>query len=127
LKNLDLSRRQYLETGILLAIVLIIYAWYSKEWLYLIPAVAVLILSLIFPLFFRPLAIIWFGLANILSLITSKILLTILFFLLVTPVGLFRRMLGKDSMKLKRFKKSSESVMQERNHTYNSSDLKNPF
>ena len=123
----DLTRRQYMETGILLAVVLLVYGWYVKNWTFALVAAGILLISLMLPVLFKPLAIVWFGLAKILSFITSNILLTLMFFLLVTPVGLFRRMLGKDSLKLKTFKKSSNSILIERNHTFNSSDLKNPF
>ncbi len=116
-----------METGILLAVVLLVYGWYVKNWTFALVAAGILLISFMLPVLFKPLAIVWFGLAKILSFITSNILLTLMFFLLVTPVGLFRRMLGKDSLKLKTFKKSSNSILIERNHTFNSSDLKNPF
>ncbi|SDS42258.1 hypothetical protein [Gramella sp. MAR_2010_147] len=124
---LHLTRRQYLETGILLAIVMVVYAWYVQEWIFSLIAAGVLLVSLIIPVLFKPIAFLWFGLAKILSFITSHIILTLLFFFLVTPVGIFRKMLGRDSLLLKGFKKSSDSVMQERDHTYTSSNLNNPF
>lgn len=116
-----------METGILLGIVFIGFAWYTENWSYTAIASAVLLISLILPIIFKPLAILWFGLARLLSFISSNILLSIVFFLLVTPVGIFRKLIGKDSLKLKQFKKSSESVMVERDHTFIASDLKNPF
>ena len=124
---LNLSRRQYMETGILLAMVLIIYGWYIEDWKFVIIGAAVLLISLIIPVLFKPLAFLWFGLAKLLSFITSNLLLILLFFLLVTPVGLFRKMLGKDSLKLKDFKRSTASVLLERGHSFTASDLKNPF
>ncbi|CAL68139.1 membrane protein [Christiangramia forsetii KT0803] len=127
MKMQDLTRRQYMETGILLSVVLLVYGWYGENWNFGLGAAGILLVSLILPILLKPLAIAWFGLAKVLSFITSNILLTILFFLLVTPVGLFRRMLGKDSLKLKSFKKSSNSVLEDRNYTYQASDLKNPF
>lgn len=124
---LKLTRRQYMETGILLALVCIFFGWYKDYWPIIIAAGAILLISLILPVIFKPLAFLWFGLAYILSLITSNILLSILFFFLVTSVGLFRRLLGKDSLKLKEFKKSADSVLVERDHTFRASDIKNPF
>ncbi|MCB7481796.1 hypothetical protein [Christiangramia sediminis] len=124
---LDLSRRQSMETGILLAMGFIMYGWYIEDWKFPIIGAAVLLVSLIIPVVFKPLAFLWFGLGKLLSFITSNLLLILLFFLLVTPVGLFRKILGKDSLKLKNFKRSSNSVLLERNHIFNPSDLKNPF
>jgi len=78
-------------------------------------------------MFYYPFAILWFGLSNLLGTIVSKILLSIVFFIIVLPVALLRRMLGKDSLLLKKFKKSSESVMKTRNQTYVATDLEKPF
>ena len=116
-----------METGILLAIVFVLYGWYAEDWSFVIGGAGISFIALILPVLFKPLAIVWFGLAKILSFITSNILLSLLFFLLVTPVGMIRKMLGKDTLQLKDFKKSSNSVLIDRNHTFNSSDLKNPF
>lgn len=116
-----------METGILLALVCILFGWYTESWSLVLIAGIILLLAIIVPVIFKPLAFLWFGLATILSFITSKILLSVLFYLLVIPVGLFRKLLGKDSLKLTSFKKSPNSVLIERDHTFQSSDLKNPF
>ena len=57
----------------------------------------------------------------------SKILLSILFFGLVTPIGLLRRLFRKDSLKLRAFKAGEESVMLVRNHTFVRSDIEKPY
>ncbi len=57
----------------------------------------------------------------------SKILLSILFFGLVTPIGLIRRLLGKDSLKLNAFKASQESAMLVKNHLFVGSDIEKPY
>ncbi len=116
-----------METGILLALAGLVYGWYTRNWTFGIIAAEILIISLIVPVIFKPIAFLWFGLSKILSFLTSNLLLGLLFFFLVTPVGLFRKLLGKDNLKLKDFKKSSNSVLVKRNHTFKSSDLKNPF
>lgn len=116
-----------METGILLALGFVVLGWYVQEWMFPLIGAGILFIGLIMPVLFKPLAFLWFGLAKILSFITSYILLGLLFYLLVTPVGLFRRVLGKDSLRLKDFKRSSGSVMQDRKHTFSASDLKNPF
>ena len=40
----------------------------------------------------------WMGLAEVLSFIMTRMILAIVFFLLVTPLGLFRRATGGDSL-----------------------------
>jgi len=59
--------------------------------------------------------------------VVSKILLSILFFLVVLPIGLLRKIMGKDSMQMKSWKKSSESVFRQRNHQFSAKDLETPY
>ena len=59
--------------------------------------------------------------------VVSRILLTVIFYVLVTPVGLIRRVLGADAMQLKKWKNGNVSVFQERNHLFNSADIEKPY
>jgi hypothetical protein len=90
-------------------------------------AFALILATVILPIIFYPFAVVWFGLSELLSIVSPAIILTIIFFLIVTPVGLIRRLLGKDSMRLKQFKKNRQSVMIDRNHLYTESDLLHTF
>jgi hypothetical protein len=119
--------KQVKDTGILLALVLMITGIWLQDFTWIYWASATLLLVIIFPVIFFPLALVWFGLASLLSLITSQILLTILFFLLVTPVGIIRRWMGKDTLKLQGFKKDQSSVFIQRNHRFVANDLLKPY
>jgi hypothetical protein len=59
--------------------------------------------------------------------VVPRILLAIVFFVVVTPIGVLRRLAGKDSLKLRAFKASPDSVMLERNHTFIGGDLERPY
>jgi len=48
-------------------------------------------------------------------------------FWLVTPIGALRRFFGKDSLKLRAFKASEESVMIVRNHLFVARDIEKPY
>ncbi len=119
--------RQRIETAILLAMTSLACAWIYQQWILVGLAFGILSLSLIVPIIFHPIAVLWFGLAKVLSAISSTVLLTLLFFLLVTPIGLFRKWTGKDSLQLKDFKKGRQSVLKIRDHPYVPADLKHPF
>ena len=67
------------------------------------------------------------SMTRLIGLVVSKILLSVIFFFVVTPMGLIRRMLGKDSLQLNEWKKGDGSVMKERNHTFQAQDLEKPF
>lgn len=66
----------------------------------------------------------WFGLAKILGLVNGKVLLSVVFFIILTPIALLMRLFGGGSIvKVK----SSKSYYAERNHTYTKADLETPW
>lgn len=128
----DISRQQSSDTGMVIAFIILVIGWWMAENSlvdinYVIAAIIVLLIDMTVPKFFYPLAVFWFGLANVLGAIMSKVIMTIAFVFLVTPVGLFRRLMGKDSLRLKQFKKGTETVMHIRNHTYTPKDIEKPY
>ena len=56
------------------------------------------------PRIYRPVAVFWLGFSDLLGAVMSKILLSIVYFAVVTPIGILRRLAGKDSLKLRAFK-----------------------
>ena len=65
-----------------------------------IAGAVVFLLSLIRPIG-RILYILWMGLGITMGLITSPIILVVVFLFLITPVGLIFRIIGRDAMKRK--------------------------
>jgi multisubunit Na+/H+ antiporter MnhG subunit len=90
-------------------------------------AVALHVVNMTAPQVFRPAAVVWFGLSHVLGLVVSKVILAVVFFVVVTPIGLLRRMLGADAMQLKAFKAGHDSVMHQRNHTFTGKDIEAPY
>ena len=122
-----ITKNQARDTGMAVVLILLIVAVFSLEFIYVKIAILALILTMTIPLIYKYIAVIWFGLSHLLGTFVSKILLTVVFFLVVAPVGLIRRLLGYDSLKLKEFKKGTESVMQVRNITFTKNDIDKPF
>lgn len=121
------NRRQASDSGMALVLILLIcYVIFAIK-PFLIAAIAVLVLDMTAPIVFLPFAKLWFGFSRILGSVMSKLLLGIVFFVVVTPTGLFRRLLGKDSLRLKQFKKGTASVFGTRDHEYTAEDLDKPF
>lgn len=54
--------------------------------------------AFITPLWLRPLFVGWMKVGHVLGFINTRIILSIGFFLVFTPIGLIRRMMGKDSL-----------------------------
>ena len=123
----SITKEQAKDSGMAIVLILLLVGYFTKDDLFYRIAVPILLINMIFPMFYYPFAILWFGLSNILGAIVSKILLSVVFFIIVLPVALLRQLFGKDSLLLKKFKKSNKSVMKTRNHTYVGTDLENPF
>jgi len=85
--------------------VLATYNWWHQRaiWpLYLAVAVAFLAVALLWPNALAPANRLWTKLGHILGMIVSPIVLSLMFFLVVTPTGLLMRLLGKDPLRLRR-------------------------
>jgi len=121
------TKEQAKDTGIAMALLLLILSWVLHLNVLSAIAIVVLVVAVVFPGAFKPLAVLWFGFADILGMISSRFLLTIVFFAVVTPIGLLRRLFGKDELLLKLFKKSETSVMKVRDYTFTASDLETPY
>jgi len=122
-----ISTKQASDTGMAAVLFLLLIGLFTHNNLYYKIAIPVLVINMTFPMFYYPFAIVWLGFSQLLGTIVSKIILTIIYFILVIPVGVFRRLLGKDSLQLSEFKKGNKSVMQPRNHTFVSEDIENPY
>lgn len=122
-----ISRAQARDTGLAAVLILLLIAHFKDSVSLVAPAIAVLVLDMIWPNFFRPLAHVWFTLANILRRIVSSILLTLLFLVIATPIGLLRRLFGADPMRGKSWKDGSKSVFVEREHPFSAKDLERPY
>jgi hypothetical protein len=79
------------------------------------------------PAIFRPAAVVWFGLSELIGSVVSRVILAVVFFVVVTPIGVVRKLLGADAMQLRTFKAGRGSVMRERNHTYVGKDIENVY
>ena len=124
-KNTNINKAK--DTGLALVLILLIIEYVRRpDWL-VICAMTVLVLTMTCPAVFKPLAKIWFGFSHLLGTIVSRIILSLVFFLIVTPMGLIRKAFGADPMKTKLWKKGDGSVLVERNHLYTKEDIEKPY
>jgi len=122
-----ITKDQSRDTGMAMVLLLLILAIRGRFAAYLYIAIALQVVNMVLPQIFRPVAVLWLGLADLLGVIMPKVLLSIVFFLVVMPVAILRRLAGKDSLKLRAFKASKGSIMLERNHKFSATDLERPF
>ena len=72
----------------------------ASGWYWIIAGVVLCLFRLITPLF-RGVYSLWLAFSVILGYFVSRIILTIIFFLVITPMGLIFRVIGKDPMERK--------------------------
>ncbi|NQU31699.1 MAG: hypothetical protein HQ521_00550 [Bacteroidetes bacterium] len=123
----NISNKQASDSGMAFVLILLLIGFFTKNYLYYQIAIPALILNMIYPRFFYLFAIVWLGISELMGAIVSKVLLTIIYVLLVIPVGLYRRIIGKDSLRLKDFKNERTSVMIDRDYKFSSQDIEKPY
>lgn len=64
-------------------------------------AIGLLLLALIYPKALAPVKWFWDKVGVVLGTVNTYILLCLIYFLMITPIGLIMRLLGKDTLKLK--------------------------
>lgn len=87
----------------------------------------ILLVALLKPVIFKPLAWVWFGFSQLLNRLMTPLVLSGVFFLVVTPIGLLRRLTGYDPMQIRPENHQRASAFSERNHKFVPQDLERPF
>ena len=121
-----LSKAQCRDAALALVLILLLVAHFAERLDFVAPAIVVLVLALLVPGLFRPYAFVWWGLARVLATVGSKVLLTLIFMLVVTPVGLLRRLFGADPMRARSWR-GEGSVFVERQGAFDGKDLEAPY
>jgi hypothetical protein len=121
------TEEQCKDTGMAMVLLLLLMFYFFKNELYILGAIVLHILNMSVPGVYRPVAIIWLGVTHFLGTIVSKLILSLVYFTVVTPVGLSRRFFATDTLRLKAFKANRKSVMYERNYTFTGKDIERPY
>jgi hypothetical protein len=95
-----------------------------KMWALALAALLILPAA-VFPIVLRPFHRGWMYIGHVLGWINTRILLGIVFYALITPIGLIRRMFNRDSMGL-RFDANADSYRRTR-QSRAGSHMRNPF
>jgi len=110
-----------------LTLVSLLLLWFTEAQVWLGVAVVLLVLVMAWPRAFAPVTPVWFKGAELIGRIVSTLLLTLLYYLIVTPVGLVRRMLRADPLQLRAWHGNAPTAFRERMHTYSAKDLEPPY
>ena len=123
----NIENDQIKDSGMAAVLILLLLGYFLEARIFFVVAIPVLLINMIWPAIYKPFALLWIIVSFILGNISSKVILAIVFLLLLTPVGLFRKLLGKDQLQLKKWKKDKTSVFVVRNYSYQPKDIENPY
>ena len=115
------------DAGMALILIALLLAYFWNEHRLLGLGIVLLIINMSFPIVFKPFARVWFGLSHLLGTVMSRLILSLIFFLMVMPVGLLRRLMGKDSLNLNKWKQGKDSVYMVRDITFTKDNIEKPY
>ena len=124
---LSSTKEQAKDTGLAMVLICLLLGYWGKFPKFLPVSLVLLLITMTWPNAFRPLGTLWFGLSHLMSSVVSRVILTVLYFLIVTPIGLLRRATGADALQLKKWKQGQDSVFIVREGAIQGKDLVNPY
>ena len=114
IKNIKSEKSDLRKFGITIGVILLVIAgflfWKEKEsfQIFLAIGITLFITAITIPFILKPVYWIWMIFATILGWIMTRIILSILFYVILTPIGLISRLFGKQFVEL-RWDKSNDS------------------
>ena len=108
-------RKFGLTLGIVLAAIGVFLFYFEKSSAIYFTIIGglLILLGILFPQLLKPLNKIWMGLAIVLGFIMTRVILTTLFYLVITPIGFLAKIFGKKFMLLK-YDKSAKTYWEKR-------------
>ena len=116
-------KKEQVDSGLALLLLTLLTGLLINQQSILRLAIGEVLVILIAPIVLYPFTFLWLNVSDLLGKVMSKLLLTTIFILLVCPVGLIRKAMGKDTLRLKKFKNDPGSVFTDRNHAYTKTDF----
>ena len=118
-KHIKETKRELRKFGLTVGIVLVLIAallfYFEKASAIYFGVIGAFLIfaGLIYPKILKPLNKVWMGLAIVLGYIMSRVILTILFYIVLTPISFIARIFGKKFMMLK-YDKSAKTYWEKR-------------
>ena len=132
IKNIKTSNKDIRSFGITIGIILFIISailfYYDKSSYEVIAYIGggFISLGIIAPIILKPIYILWMTFAVILGWVMTRVILSLVFYLIITPISLITRLLGEDFLKLKKI--DSKSYWNPRDSNYeNNQDYEKQF
>jgi hypothetical protein len=117
-------RVKALETILVLVLALLIGYYFNKNPYWLVAAAVLVGIALLIPALAEMIHVGWMKLGEGLGFITSKIILTLIFFVVLVPLSWIAAMFRKPVMKMK---PGGDSFYKTRNITYTAKSMEDPW
>ena len=107
IKSIKTSNKDIRSFGITIGIILFIISatlfYYDKSSYQIISYIGggFIALGIIIPILLKPIYILWMTFAVILGWVMTRVVLSLVFYLIITPIALITRLIGKDFLTLK--------------------------
>ncbi len=113
------------ESILAITFLLLLLFIYSKNLIFIYTAIGLILVSLLFNQVANVLDMLWKKLTHILGLISSSIILAVIFYGIVFPWGMILKLIKKDPLQLSSSNKTTTFIS--RNKLFTGNDLKNPY
>ena len=108
LKNIQTDNKSIRDFGLLIGCILLIIAGFSfyKGRDYNLPLISLgfsfIGLGLVLPIFLKPFYLMWMCFAIVLGWFMTRLILGVVFYFIISPIGIFARLFGKEFLELKK-------------------------
>ena len=108
IRHIKTGKKDLRSFGVIIGIILLLVAGFlfyrEKEsfQIFLYIAGAFIGFGLIIPIILKPIYIVWMTFAVILGWFMTRVILSLLFYVIITPIGVVLRIFGKDFLELKK-------------------------
>ena len=123
----DVSNKECADTSMAMTLISLLVILYTKSLTLLPLPIGLLLIGMVWPRAYSLLARLWLGISLLLGSIMSRVVLSIIFMAIVTPIALVMRLFGHDPMRRKAWKKGTESTFVSRGDLVEAKDLEHPF
>jgi hypothetical protein len=134
MEELNLSKKSLRKFGTTIGVVLLVLSGIllirDKQPMlpfFITASVIFFILTLAAPVLLKPVYIVWMRLGFVLGWVNTRLLLLIIFYLVVTPIGLLMRLLGNDPLLRRLDKKTSSYWVKKENKEFNPLNYERQF
>ena len=108
IRNIKSSKKELRSFGITIGVILLLIAGFlfikEKELfqIFIYIAGSFIGLGIIIPFILKPIYLVWMIFAVLLGWFMTRVILSLLFYMIISPIGLFLRVFGKDILEIKK-------------------------